>query len=354
MGPDPTESSSVGSGNELERMIWGWDKSWLPSPGLALRNIDKKEPTQLKILVTGGAGYIGTTLCPTLLADGHEVTVLDSFLWGVKPILHFSTHPKLRIVGKDIRETGVLAEEIPQHDAVIHLAAIVGYPACARDENLAQSTNVDATRELCRLVTPSQVLLFASTGSTYGQVEDGLATEETPINPLTLYGRTKRDCEPLVREKGGVCLRFATVFGVSPRLRLDLLVNDFCYQAYHNKVIIVFEGSHRRTFLHVRDAAAAYPFALDNIEQMRGEVYNVGSPELNFTKIDVARAIRERADYYLHEADIGEDADKRNYAVCYRKIGKLGYCAEVSLQQGIDELLRVVPYITVRNEWRNA
>jgi len=307
----------------------------------------------MKVLVTGGAGYIGSILCPRLLAAGHEVTICDSFMWGVKPILHFANHPRLRIVGEDVRNKDVLQRAVPEHDAVIHLAAIVGYPACAADEPLAVSTNYEATVELCRHVSQDQVLLFASTGSTYGQVE-GVATEETPINPLTLYGRTKRDSEKVVLEAGGVCLRFATLFGVSPRLRLDLLVNDFCYQAYHSKVIIIFEGCHRRTLLHVRDAAAAFAFSLDNAARMRGEIYNVGSTSMNHTKIEVAQVIQRHTPFYLHEADIGEDLDKRNYAVCYAKIGALGYEATVTLDLGIEELLRVIPFIKVRTEWRNA
>jgi len=306
-----------------------------------------------KILVTGGAGYIGSLLCPTLLADGHEVTILDSFMWGVKPILHFVTHPNLRVVKDDIRNTELLRREVPKHDVVIHLAAIVGYPACPADEDLATAVNFDATREICELLSRDQLMLFASTGSTYGQVE-GIATEETPINPLTLYGRTKRDCEPLVLEKDGVCLRFATVFGISPRLRLDLLINDFCYQAAHSKVIILFEGGHRRTFLHARDAAGIYPFALAHEDAMRGGIFNIGSSTMNYTKIEAAHLIRQHTEYYLHEADIGEDQDKRDYAVCYEKIESLGYTSTVSMEDGIRELLAVVPLIKLSNEWRNA
>ena len=308
----------------------------------------------MRVLVTGGAGYVGSVLCPMLLDEGHEVTILDNLMWGIKPILHFVNHPRLRLVGEDIRNAAVVKAEVGKHDAIVHLAAIVGYPACAADEALAVSTNYEATRTLCQATSRNQALLFASTGSTYGQVEDGMATEETPINPLTLYGRTKRDGEPLVLEKNGVCLRFATVFGVSPRLRLDLLVNDFCYQAVHNKVIIIFEGHHRRTFLHVRDAAAVYPFCLRHVERMRGQVYNIGSTDMNFTKIEIAKAIRQQAEFYLHEAEIGEDKDRRNYAVCYDKIAALGYRATVTLDDGIRELLRVVPHVRIRNEWRNA
>ena len=309
--------------------------------------------TPMRILVTGGAGYIGSLLCPVLLDGGHEVILLDSLMFGVQPILHFITHPKLEVVHGDIRDPRVVAPLAAKVDAVLHLAAIVGYPACAADPTTAETTNVDGTRILLEALSPSQLVVYAGTGSTYGQCE-AVATEETPINPLTLYGRTKRDAERLVVEKGGVGLRFATVFGLSPRLRLDLLVNDFCYQAYHHKQVILFEGHHRRTFLHARDAAAVYPFALDHYAAMKGDVYNVGASDMNYTKIEVAMAIQALQPFYLHEADIGEDLDKRNYEVSYAKINALGYHATITLDQGIREMLRVIPFIQQRSPWRNA
>lgn len=313
---------------------------------------DNRDVQKRRILVTGGAGYVGSLLCPMLLAQGHQVLLLDNFRYGIRPILHFATHPNLVVIDADLREESSTRRAVAEADVVIHLAAIVGYPACAAAPRDAQTTNVDATKLLCKLVSPNQPLIFASTGSTYGQVA-GIASEETPINPLTLYGRTKRDAEAMVRDTGGVSLRFATVFGIRPRLRLDLLVNDFCYQAYHHKQIIIFEGSHRRTFLHVRDAAAVYPFTLERYDQMRGEVYNVGSSDMNYTKIEVAKAIKRYQNFYLHEADVGEDLDKRDYEVCYDKISKLGYRANIKLDEGIREVLKVVPHIRVSNEWRN-
>lgn len=307
----------------------------------------------MRILVTGGAGYIGSLLCPLLLDAGHDVILFDSLMFGVQPILHFITHPRLEVVHGDVRDAPAVAAAVKRADAVMHLAAIVGYPACAADPTTAETTNVGGTKTIVDAIAPSQMLIYASTGSTYGQCET-IATEETPINPLTLYGRTKRDAERLVLDAGGVALRFATVFGLSPRLRLDLLVNDFCYQAYHNKQIILFEGHHRRTFLHARDAAAVYPFTLEHYDRMRGDVFNVGASDMNFTKLEVARAIREQQPFYLHEADVGEDLDKRNYEVSYSKINALGYHATIRLDEGIRELLRVIPFIRQRSPWRNA
>ena len=276
----------------------------------------------MRILVTGGAGYIGSLLVPMLLKRDYKVALFDSLVWGMKPILHFASHPNLSIITGDIRDKEAITSAVRESDCVIHLASIVGYPACAADPARAVSVNVDGTRNIVEAVT-DQKLIFASTGSTYGKV-DGICTEETPIAPLTLYGSTKWEAERLVTGAGGVALRFATVFGVAPRLRLDLLVNDFVYQALHNRQIVMYEGQFRRTFLHAADAARAYCFTLDRYDKLAGQAVNVGDASMNYSKRQVARIIREYVDYYLHEADIGEDQDKRDYEVSYDKIHRLG------------------------------
>ncbi|MBL7086847.1 MAG: SDR family oxidoreductase [Candidatus Cloacimonetes bacterium] len=306
-----------------------------------------------KVLVTGGAGYKGTILIPKLLEKGYKVTLFDRFLWGFKPILHFASNNNLRIIEGDIRDKSLVAKEVNNHDIILHLAAIVGYPACSADPHLAKTTNIGGTKNICRKISDNQILIFASTGSTYGKVE-GICTEETPINPLSLYGSTKWEAEKMILDKKGVGLRFATVFGISPRLRLDLLVNDFIYQAIHVKQIVLFEGFNRRTFLHVKDAVNSYLFAIDNYYKMRGEAFNVGDENMNYTKKDIALAIKEKIDYYLHEADIGKDLDKRDYEVSYEKIRLLGYKSKVSLGEGIDEVVKVLRHIQIVNEWRNA
>jgi len=306
----------------------------------------------MKILVTGGAGYIGSTLIPMLLERKYEVVLFDTFMWGVKPILHFATDPNLSIITGDVRDKNQLKEAIKGCDMVIHLAAIVGYPACASDPDRARTTNVNGTKNLIDLLD-GRDLIFASTGSTYGKVE-GICTEETPIDPLTLYGSTKWEAENMITDFGGVGLRFATVFGTSPRLRLDLMVNDFVYQALHNRQIILYEGHFRRTFLHVWDAANVYPFTIDNLEKMKGGAYNVGNEAMNFTKRDVAQKINDYIDYYLHEADIGEDKDKRDYEVSYEKIKKLGYQTQIDMDDGIRELIKILRHIHIKSEWKNA
>jgi nucleoside-diphosphate-sugar epimerase len=255
----------------------------------------------------------------------------------------------------DVRDAATLASAVKGQDWILHLAAVVGYPACAADPQLATMTNVDGTRNLLAAMARGQRLIFASTGSTYGKVE-GVATEETPIAPLTLYGKTKRDAEMLIRnsDQEHVILRFATVFGSSPRMRIDLLVNDFVYQALHNRQIVLFEGHFRRTFLHSKDAAAVYPFTIANFEQMYGKVYNVGDESMNYTKREIALKIKEFAEYYLHEAQVGTDPDQRDYEVDYRRLRALGFRAQVGLEEGILELVKILRVLRISNPLRNA
>jgi len=307
----------------------------------------------MKILVTGGAGYIGSILIPLLLERGYKVHLFDNFMWGVKPILYFADNPNLEITTGDIRDEDVVKKAMKDADMVFHLAAIVGYPACAADPARAISINVGGTKNVVKNLSKNQRLVFASTGSTYGKV-DGICTEDTPIAPLTLYGSTKSEGEKMCLDAGGIGLRFATVFGLAPRLRLDLLVNDFVYQAVHNKQIVLYEGHFRRTFLHSKDAAYSYLFAIDNYDKMQGQAFNIGDNSMNYTKREIALKIKEFTDYYLHEADIGEDLDKRDYEVSYEKINNLGFFSKITLEDGIKELIKVLKHIKLTNEWRNA
>lgn len=308
----------------------------------------------MNVLVTGGAGYIGTLLIPMLLERNYKVTLYDNFMWGIKPILHFANHKNLEIITADVRDEKALNAAAAGKDIIIHLAAIVGYPACAADPGRAISINVDGTRNIIKSMTSKeQLLIFASTGSTYGKV-DGVCTEDTPIAPLTLYGSTKSEGERMSLEVGGIGLRFATVFGVSPRLRLDLLVNDFTYQALHQKQIVLYEGHFRRTFLHCKDAALSYLFSIDNAAQMRGSAFNIGDNSMNYTKRDITKILKNKINYYLHEANVGEDLDKRDYEVSYEKINQLGFNVSIDINEGIDELIKVLTHITLTNDWRNA
>jgi nucleoside-diphosphate-sugar epimerase len=309
----------------------------------------------MRILVTGGSGYVGSVLVPHLLSQGHKVRVFDNLMYGGRGLLPCFAYSGFDFVKGNVLEEAKLKQALKDTEAVIHLAAIVGYPACKRDPRLAQEVNLEGTRLLERLRSKDQPILFASTGSNYGAVVGSLCTEDTPLNPLSEYGTTKTAAERLLLDAGNtVCYRFATAFGVSPRMRFDLLVNDFVYQAKINKDLIIYERSFKRTFIHVRDMARAFAFALDNYAAMRDNVYNVGSEEMNYNKEDVALLIKKKVDYYLHFAEIGKDEDQRNYEVSYAKIRGKGFKTEIDMQTGIDELIQAADMLVLRNEFSNV
>jgi nucleoside-diphosphate-sugar epimerase len=309
----------------------------------------------MKLLVTGGAGYVGCVLVPHLLAQGHQVRVLDNLMYGGRGLLACFADRRFEFVKATILDERRLRQSLDGVDAIIHLAGIVGYPACQRDPRLAQEVNLDGTRLVDQLRKRDQPIIFASTGSNYGAVVGALCTEDTPLNPLTEYGTTKTAAERHLLEAGNtVCYRFATAFGVSPRMRFDLLVNDFVYQAKVNKDLIIYERGFKRTFIHVRDMARAFAFALDNYPKLRDDVYNVGSEDMNYNKEEVAVLIKKRVDYYLHFAEIGKDEDQRNYEVSYAKIRGKGFTTEIDMETGIEELIRAVDLIGLKNEYANV
>jgi nucleoside-diphosphate-sugar epimerase len=312
------------------------------------------EIRSMKILVTGGAGYIGSTLVPELLNAGHEVCVYDSLLFGGNSMFpHFKNKNFSMIVG-DIRDTEKLKEVVIGKDVVIHLAAIVGYPACEKDHQVTKDVNLKATKALVDMLDENQVILFGSTGSNYGKVE-GVCTEESPLNPLSLYGETKTEAEQYIMSNSkAVAYRFATAFGLSPRLRLDLLVNDFTTKAIRDKYIVVYESHFMRTFIHVYDIARSFMFALENLDKMIGNVYNVGSDKMNHSKKEVCEKIQNVTPYFLHLADIGEDADKRDYVVSYDKISELGFETTIDLDSGVRELVNGITIAKFDNHYSNV
>ena len=309
----------------------------------------------MRILVTGGAGYVGSVLVPHLLARGHKVRVLDNLMYGGQGLLSSFAYPGFDFVKGSVLDEAKLKQALQDTDAVIHLAAIVGYPACKRDPRLAQEVNLDGTRLLDRLRSRDQPVLFASTASNYGAVVGSLCTEDTPLNPLSEYGVTKTAAERHLLDAGNVvCYRFATAFGVSSRMRFDLLVNDFVYQAKINKYLIIYERTFKRTFIHVRDMARASAFALDHWADMRDDVYNVGSEEMNYSKEEVALLIRKKIDYDLHFAEIGTDEDQRNYEVSYAKIRGKGFKTGIDMETGIDEPIKAADLLVLQSDFSNV
>ena len=309
----------------------------------------------MRILVTGGAGYVGSTLVPMLLDQGHRVRVYDNLRFGGHGLLPCCQSRSFELIQGDISDADGVRKALDGVDAIIHLAAIVGYPACKKEPQVAQATNVEGTRTLLGLRKPDQKVLFASTGSIYGAVPDYICNEDTPRAPITLYGATKAAAEQMVLDAGnGLAYRFATAFGVSNRMRLDLMPNDFTYQAVRNRNLIVYEGGFKRTFVHVRDMARSFLFALERWDAVKDDVYNVGHESMNFTKEDVARKILEHVDYYLHFAEVGHDTDQRNYEVSYVKIRQKGFETTIDLDRGIAELVRAARLIAFQNPFANV
>jgi nucleoside-diphosphate-sugar epimerase len=309
----------------------------------------------MKILITGGAGYIGTTLTPLLLSKKHEVMIYDKILYTGDPIVPFFRLKNFGFIKGDVRNKETLAKAMEGKDIVIHLAAIVGFPACRENPEIAEAINTGGTKNVAELLKKNQHMIFASTGSNYGEVPDGICTEETPLNPLSVYGVTKTNAEALLKGmKNVTTYRFATAFGLSPRLRLDLLPNDFTYKAVKEKYLAVYESSFMRTFIHVDDIAKAINFAIENRAKMGGKVYNVGGDHLNRSKRDICELLKKETGAYVHYADIGEDQDKRNYIVSYKKIRDLGFKPKISIEEGIHEMVRAFEAVKMGPQHHNV
>ena len=307
-----------------------------------------------RVLVTGGAGYVGSVLVPKLLAQGHQVRVLDNLMYRQTSLLPYLIDRRLEFVLGDIRYEETVKNALEGVDYVVHLAAIVSAPACARDPVLAEEVNFEGTVLIDRCRSPSQGLLMASTGSNYGAV-DGVCTEETPLNALSTYGTTKTRAEQAVLESGNVVVyRFATAFGLSPRLRLDLMVNDFVLEAVKNRRLVVYEKGFRRTFIHVQDMALAILHAVDSHESMKDHAYNVGHESMNYTKEEVALTLKKRLDYQVYFADTASDPDKRDYEVSYQKIRAPGFETSITLEEGLDELIKGCAMLSLHNPYSNV
>jgi nucleoside-diphosphate-sugar epimerase len=297
----------------------------------------------LRVLVTGAAGYVGSILCEHLLDRGYEVTGVDNLMYGEHSLFHLCASSRFDFECGDVRDQQLMRRLIADADVLIPLAAIVGAPACDRDPQLARSVNLDAVRSLNRMRSRQQLVIFPTTNSGYGTRSGHVAcTEETPLEPISLYGRTKVQAEAeLLEVPNTITLRLATVFGASPRMRLDLLVNHFVFEAVHRGYIVLFEKDFRRNYVHIRDVADCIAFCIEHSAEMAGRPYNVGLDSANLTKEELALKIKEHVPRFtIHCSDVGGDPDKRDYIVSNQRLRDAGFAAQRSLDAGIRELLK--------------
>ena len=304
-----------------------------------------------KVLVTGGAGYLGSVLVPLLLAKGHEVTVLDSFYFNQSTLLDSCLNSNFKVIRGDARNEKLLGEVMEGQDYIIPLAAMVGFPLCKADEVAAETTNLGAIKTLLNLRKPEQRIIYPCTNSGYGVGEgDKLCTEDTPMRPISLYGTTKTEAERLILEAGNsLTFRFATVFGASPRMRIDLLVNDFVYRAVFDRTAVIFEGNFKRNYIHIRDAVGAFVWGMEHFDEMKGKPYNCGLSSANLSKLELCAKIKEHIPEFVYmEAPIGEDPDKRDYIVSNECLEATGWRPIYTLDDGIEELKKV--YTIIKNK----
>jgi nucleoside-diphosphate-sugar epimerase len=302
------------------------------------------------ILVTGGAGYIGSIMVPDLLNAGHKVTVLDNFMYKQTSLNHVCYNPNFTVIRGDIRLKDTVAPLMAKADVVIPLAALVGAPLCAADPVGATTINHDAIVMMLNMLSKDQIILMPTTNSAYGSGEkDNFCTEDSPLRPVSLYAKEKVSIEKdLMNHENAISFRLATVFGMSPRMRLDLLVNDFTYRAVYDRFVVLFESSFKRNYIHVRDVSRVFQHAISNFDSMKGQIYNIGLSEANVSKLELCQEIKKQVpDFTFLEAPVGKDPDQRNYIVSNKKIEGTGFSPIVSLQDGISELIK--GYVMLNN-----
>lgn len=302
------------------------------------------------ILVTGGAGYLGSTMVPDLLQLGHKVTVLDSFMYKQSSLNHMCHHSNFSVVRGDIRIESVMAPLIKDADIVIPLAALVGAPMCSQDPVGATTVNHDAIVLMLKLLSKQQMVLMPTTNSAYGTGDkNNFCTEESPLNPISIYAKEKVGIEKeLMQRENAISFRLATVFGMSPRMRIDLLVNDFTYRAVYDRFVVLFESSFKRNYVHVRDVSRVFQHAISNFDQMKGQIYNVGLSDANVSKRELCEHIQKQVpDFVFLDAPVGKDPDQRNYIVSNAKIEATGFKPMYSLDAGISDLIK--GYTMIKN-----
>ncbi len=297
----------------------------------------------MKILVTGGAGYLGSVLIPDLLAEGHQVTVLDNFMYRQNSLAHVCHYPGFETVRGDVRSESTMKPLLAKADVVIPLAALVGAPLCSKDPVGATSTNHDAVLKMLKHIRKDQMILMPTTNSAYGSGDkNNFCTEESPLHPISKYAIDKVEIEKaLMQHSNTISFRLATVFGMSPRMRLDLLVNDFVYRAVMDRFVVLFESSFKRNYIHIRDISRVFRFGIKNFSKMKGQIYNIGLSEANVSKKELCEHIHKFVpDFVFLDAPIGKDPDQRNYIVSNAKIEAVGFKTTHSLDFGIQELIK--------------
>lgn len=293
-----------------------------------------------KVLITGGAGYLGSTLTEHLLNKGYSVTVLDNLMYKQLSLLHLFKQPNFKFELGDVRDTELLQKLVKENDVIIPLAAIVGMPACKSNPQLAIDVNFNQIKNIIEVIRDEQKLILPNTNSQYGSSES-IITEESPFKPLSLYAQTKCDAEDLLlKGNKGVSLRLATVFGVSPRMRMDLLVNDFVYKSFNDGYLVLFESHFKRNYIHVQDIAETFEFIINNYDKCKGNAFNVGLSDANLSKLELSQKIKEfLPELVIKEDNFKEDFDKRNYIVSNQKLESLGWKPKYSIEYGINQLL---------------
>ena len=312
----------------------------------------------MKILITGGSGYLGSVITEKLLNKNYEVTILDNLMYNQTSSITFTHNPNFNFIYGDVRDKSLLKSLVNTFDVIIPLAAIVGFPACDRDKDLATAINYEHVRYICELVNGTKIrVVYPNTNSGYGIGESGECTEESPLNQISHYGVTKVKAEGEVLGIGGISVRLATVFGTSPRMRMDLLVNEFVYKALTDKYITIFEKDFVRNYIHIRDVANVFLFMIENYEKHSGEVFNVGLSDANLSKEQLVEKIKGYVpDFAITYSDYYSDPDKRDYIVSNEKIESVGWVAEHSLDNGIEELIKTYTILIqdLSSKYRNG
>jgi len=312
----------------------------------------------MKILITGGAGYLGSILTDRLLNSGYEVTVLDNLMYNQTSLIHYSYNKNFDFIYGDVRDEDLLKKIVPTFNVIIPLAAIVGFPACDRDKELATQVNYNHVKKICEIIGGTDIrIVYPNTNSGYGIGENGECTEESPLNPISHYGVTKVNAEKEVLKIGGISIRLATVFGSSPRMRMDLLVNEFVYKALTDKYITIFEKNFTRNYIHIRDVAKTFEYMIENYDNFSGEVFNVGLSSANLTKQQLVEKIKEFVpNFAITYSDFYEDPDKRDYIVSNKKLEDTGWSPDWSLEDGIVELIKTYTILIqdLSSKYRNG